>query len=81
MVANVGAQKVELNDRDSAACVVKAVKFSYLYVTAFMTSTLDARNPENVSKLRQISNLMLRQKWEFITAADWGSWRPRVSCV
>ena len=53
MVANVD-HKVEW-----MACVVKAVKASFLYVTARM------------SKLRQISNLLLKQRREFVIAADW----------
>ena len=51
-------------------CVVKAVKASYLHVTAYMTSNADARCLENVSTLRQISGLLLRQRREFIIAAD-----------
>ena len=56
---------------DWVACVVKAVRASYVYVTAYMTSTTDARCPENVSKLRPISNLLLKQRREFVVAADW----------
>ena len=53
------------------ACVVRAVKASHLYVAAYMASTADARCPENVSRLRQISNLLLKQRREFAIAADW----------
>ena len=48
---------------------------AYLYVTACMTSTAEARCPENVSKLLQISDLLLRQRREFIIAAD-GNIKP-----
>ena len=71
IVANVDDHKVEWRGRDWVACVVKAVRASYVDIRAFMTSTADARCLENVSKLRQISGLLLKQRREFITAADW----------
>ena len=61
MDANVVVQKIERRGRDWAACVVKAVNGSYLYITAYMTSTADARFLESVSKLRQISCLLSQQ--------------------
>ena len=36
-----------------------------------MTSTPGARCPENVSKLHQISDSLLKRKREFVIAADW----------
>ena len=71
LVANVDDQKVECRGHDWAVCVVKSVRTSYVYITAYMTSTADARCPENVSKLRQISGQLLKQRREFIIAADW----------
>ena len=61
--------KVEWRGHDWVACVVEAVRASF--VTACMTSTADARCHENVSKLRQISGLLLRQRREFTIAANW----------
>ena len=57
-----------------------------VYAAAYMTSTADARCPENVSKLRQVSGLLLRQRREFIISPLTGTWRwssgrPRASCV
>ena len=71
MAANVDDHKVEWRGHDCVACVVKAVRASYVHVTAYMTSTADARCPENVSKLRQISGLLLKQRREFTVAAGW----------
>ena len=55
IVANVDDHEVEWRGHDWVACVVKAESSPYVDVTAFMTSTADARCLENVSKLRQIS--------------------------
>ena len=41
------------------------------HATAYMTSTPDARCLENVSKLRQMSTLLLKQRRVFVIAADW----------
>ena len=71
MVANVENNKVAWQGHDWVACVVRGEKASYLYVAAYMTSTAAARCPENVSKLRQISILLLKQRREFVIAADW----------
>ena len=38
-----------------------------------MSSTAVARRPENVSKLGQISGLLLRQRRGFVIAADWNT--------
>ena len=42
-VADVENNKVEWKGHDWVACVVKAVQAAYLCVTAYMTSTADAR--------------------------------------
>ena len=64
VIADVESNKVEWQGHDWVACAVKAVKAFYLCVTAYMMSTADARCPENMSKLRQISNLLLKQRRE-----------------
>ena len=71
IVANVDDHEVEWRGHDWVACVVKAVTASYVDIRAFMTSTADARCLENVSKFRLITGLLLKQRREFITAADW----------
>ena len=70
MVANVDDHKVEWRGHDWAACVVKAVRASYVYITAYVTSTADARCPEKVST-RQNSGLLRKQRREFMIAAYW----------
>ena len=69
-VARVDHHKVVWRGHDCVACVVKAVRASYVYVTAYMTFTADARRPENTSKLRQISGLLLKQRRELQYAAS-----------
>ena len=71
MVANVDAHEIEWRGRDLVACVVQAVKASYLCITAHTTSTAGVRCPENVSELCQISGLLVKQKREFIITVDW----------
>ena len=71
MVANDENNNVKRKGHGRVAWVVKAVKALYWFVTAYMTSTADARCPENLSKLRKIAGLLLRQRREFIIAADW----------
>ena len=71
MFADVENSKLERKGHDRVACVVKAVKVSCLCVTAYMKSNADVRCPENVTKLRKISNPLLKQGCEFVTAADW----------
>ena len=42
MVEHVDDHKVEWRGHDWAACVVKAMRASYVYITAYMTSSVDA---------------------------------------
>ena len=80
MYADVENNKLEWKGHDRVACVVK-VKVSCLYVTAYMTSNADARCPENVTKLSKISNKLLKQGCEFVTAADWNMVLEHRCCV
>ena len=76
MVVNVEHNKIEWRGHDWVACVVKAVRASYVYLTSYKTSTADARCPEIVSELRQVSSL--KQRREFIIAADWNMVREQL---
>ena len=60
-----------MKNHDFVACVFKTVKASHLHVAAYMTSTADAPCPENLSKLRQMSNFLLKQRRESVIAVDW----------
>ena len=69
-----GAMVANDHKVDRVACVVKAVRDSYVHITAYMTSTADARCPENVPKLLQISGLLLKERRENhgFLAFGWG---------